>query len=70
MLKFYSLITCLFVINSAFSQVSPKEHFGFEIGEDYKLATNTETEAYFKKLAASDRVEFVEIGKTEEGRSH
>ena len=69
MLKFYSLITCLFVINSAFSQVSPKEHFGFEIGEDYKLATNTETEAYFKKLAASDRVEFVEIGRTEEGRS-
>lgn len=68
MLKFYSLITCLFVINSVYSQVSPKEHFGFEIGDDYQLATNTQTEAYFKKLAQSDRVEFVEIGKTEEGR--
>ncbi|MEJ7693226.1 M14 metallopeptidase family protein [Daejeonella sp.] len=69
MLNFYSLITCLFIINSAYSQVSPKEHFGFEIGDDYQLATNTQTEAYFKKLAISDRVEFVEIGKTEEGRA-
>ena len=68
MLKFFSLIACLFVINSVYSQVSPKEHFGFEIGDDYKLATNTETEAYFRKLAESERVEFVEIGKTEEGR--
>ena len=67
--KFYSLILCLFLINSVYSQVSPKEHFGFDIGDDYQLATNTQTEAYFKKLAASDRVEFVEIGKTEEGRS-
>ncbi len=48
---------------------SPKEHFGFEIGEDYKLATYTQTDAYFRKLAElSDRVKFVEIGPTEEGR--
>ncbi|MGB4398143.1 MAG: M14 metallopeptidase family protein [Daejeonella sp.] len=65
----YLFITCLFIVNSAFSQISPKEHFGFDIGDDYRLATNTQTEEYFKKLAASDRVEFVEIGKTEEGRS-
>ncbi len=69
MLKFYSLITCLFIISGVYAQVSPKEHFGFDIGDDYQLATNTQTEAYFKKLASSDRVEFVEIGKTEEGRS-
>jgi hypothetical protein len=49
---------------------SPKEHFGFNIGDDYQLATYTQTEAYFKKLAAvSDRVKLVDIGKTEEGRS-
>ena len=47
---------------------SPKEHFGFNIGDDYKLATYTQTEAYFKKLATSDRTRLVDIGLTEEGR--
>jgi len=48
---------------------TPKEHFGFQIGDDYQLANFTQTEAYFKKLAAtSDRVKLTEIGKTEEGR--
>ncbi|MCU0341243.1 MAG: M14 family metallopeptidase [Spirosomaceae bacterium] len=48
---------------------TPKEHFGFNVGDDYMLATFTQTEAYFKKLAAtSDRVKMVNIGKTEEGR--
>ncbi|WP_113651386.1 M14 family metallopeptidase [Pedobacter namyangjuensis] len=49
---------------------SPKEHFGFTIGDDYQLANYTQTEAYFKKLATtSKRVKLVDIGKTEEGRS-
>lgn len=47
---------------------SPKEHFGFNIGDDYQLANYTQTEAYFKKLAASPRAKFVDIGLTEEGR--
>src|SRR3954468_1785466 len=47
---------------------SPKEHFGFAIGDDYHLATYTQTEAYFKKLATSDRTKMVDIGLTEEGR--
>ncbi|MGV3559538.1 M14 family metallopeptidase [Larkinella arboricola] len=47
---------------------SPREHFGFAIGDDYQLATYTQTEAYFKKLAASDRTKLVDIGLTEEGR--
>src|ERR1044072_6455109 len=47
---------------------SPKDHFGFNIGDDYQLANYTQTSAYFKKLAASDRVELVDIGQTEEGR--
>ncbi|MCC9167272.1 M14 family metallopeptidase [Pontibacter harenae] len=48
---------------------SPKEHFGFDIGDDYHLANYTQTETYFKKLAeASDRVKLVDIGLTEEGR--
>ena len=48
---------------------TPKEHFGFNIGDDYMLATYTQTEAYFKKLTVSDRVKLVSMGKTEEGRS-
>lgn len=69
MSKFYLIIISLFLAGNISAQVSPKEHFGFSIGDDYQLATNTQTEAYFKKLASSERVQFTEIGKTEEGRS-
>ncbi|MCC9137179.1 M14 metallopeptidase family protein [Pontibacter silvestris] len=68
----YSLTTFLVLsISICWAQMlpSPKEHFGFNIGDDYHLATYTQTEAYFKKLAvASDRVKLVDIGVTEEGR--
>jgi hypothetical protein len=47
---------------------SPKEHFGFNMGDDYKLANYTQTAAYFEKLASSKRVKLVDIGLTEEGR--
>jgi hypothetical protein len=47
---------------------SPKQHFGFNIGDDYKLANYTQTVAYYKKLAASPRAKLVDIGLTEEGR--
>lgn len=48
---------------------TPKEHFGFSIGEPYQLANFTQTEAYFKKVAElSDRVEYRSIGQTEFGR--
>ena len=48
---------------------TPKEHFGFTIGEPYMLANFTQTEAYFKKVAElSDRVEYRSIGQTEFGR--
>jgi len=62
----------LIVSSSVFAQEvpSPKSHFGFTIGDDYQLATYTQTEAYFKKLAeTSKRVKLVDIGQTEEGRS-
>ena len=61
----------VFALNAISQNIpTPKEHFGFNIGDDYQLATYTQTEAYFKKLvAASDRVKLIDIGKTEEGRS-
>lgn len=48
---------------------TPKEHFGFNIGDDYTLANYTQTETYFKKLAElSDRATIAFAGKTSEGR--
>jgi len=66
----FVLLLSAFSICIAQTIPSPKEHFGFNIGDNYKLATYTQTEAYFKKIAAvSDRVKLVDIGKTEEGRT-
>jgi hypothetical protein len=65
------LILAVFFLVVFISQAqipTPKEHFGFSIGDDYMLATYTQTEAFFKKLAGSDRVKMVDIGLTEEGR--
>src|SRR4051812_16550572 len=48
---------------------SPKQQFGFNIGDDYKLANYTQFEAYWHKLAKeSNRMKLVEIGRTAEGR--
>ena len=48
---------------------SPKEFFGFNIGDDYNLATYTQFQAYWKKIdAESNRMVVEEIGKTAEGR--
>jgi hypothetical protein len=48
---------------------TPKDHFGFNMGDDYQLATYTQFEAYWRALdAESDRMKLVEIGRTAEGR--
>jgi hypothetical protein len=48
----------------------PAAQFGVDIGDDYFLATYSELEAYWKRLAAeSDRIRLVDIGRTEEGRT-
>ncbi len=48
---------------------TPKQHFGFNIGDDYQLATYTQFVDYWQKLdKESDRMKVVEIGKTAEGR--
>ncbi len=48
---------------------SPKEHFGFNIGDDYNLATYTQFMAYWRKIdGESNRMVVEEIGKTAEGR--
>ena len=48
---------------------TPKEHFGFNIGDDYCLATYSQLVAYWNKLEQeSDRMILKEIGKTAENR--
>jgi hypothetical protein len=73
MIKRFTLLLLLLLVCfanlSAQNIPSPKSHFGFDIGDDYKLANFSQTEAYFKKVAdASDRVQLLSIGKTEYGR--
>ncbi len=48
---------------------TPKQEFGFDIGDDYRLANYTQLVAYWKKLATeSDRMKLVSVGGTAEGR--
>ena len=48
---------------------APRDVLGFTPGDDKKLASWAQTIEYFQKLdAASDRVQFQEIGKTTEGK--
>jgi len=49
---------------------TPKEFFGFNVGDDYQEVNYTKAEAYWKKLATeSNRMKMVDIGQTEEGRT-
>src|SRR5271155_1041015 len=53
------------------SITTPKEHLGFNLGDDYCLANYKQLQSYWAKLEKeSDRLKVVEIGKTEYGRPH
>jgi hypothetical protein len=75
-LKYWLTALCILALNTLQSQTpapnkipSPKDVFGFNIGDNYMLANYTQTLDYIKKIAgASDRARFTIIGKTEEGR--
>jgi hypothetical protein len=48
---------------------TPKQALGFNIGDDYQMASYAQLETYWKKLATeSDRMKLVDIGLTAEGR--
>lgn len=62
------IVLLLTLITSAQIVPSPKDTLGFTPGDDRKLASWAQVVDYFKKLdAASDRVNFQEIGKTTMG---
>lgn len=48
---------------------APRDHFGYEPGDDYKLADYAEISGYFRKLdAESPRLRVIEIGESEGGK--
>lgn len=48
---------------------SPKDFLGFNIGDDYMMATYTQLDAYWHKIASEcERCKLVDMGPTEEGR--
>ena len=56
-------------VHSGRPLTTPKEQFGWDIGDDYRLVNYTQYVEYVRKLGQqSDRMKVVEIGKTEEGR--
>ena len=64
-----ALLLATAVASPAQTITTPKQQFGFDIGDDYQLATYTQFTEYWKKLdAESDRMRVVEIGRTAEGR--
>ena len=60
---------CLLSAQSVPRVTTPKEAFGFNLGDDYHIANYTKLEGYWKKLASeSDRMKLADIGLTAEGR--
>src|SRR5678815_4561636 len=64
-----ALLITISAASAAQAITSPKQFFGFNIGDDYQLATYDQFVEYWQKLdKESDRMKVVEIGKTAEGR--
>jgi hypothetical protein len=67
----YPVLILLLAISTAGQSkiTSPKQQFGFNLGDDYQLTNYVQLTEYWKKLAQqSDRIKLIEIGKTAEGR--
>jgi hypothetical protein len=79
LLPLFALTMCLALVSSlaparsaegsASRVTAPKEHFGFNLGDDYCLANYEQYAAYLAKLEKqSDRIKVVNIGETSEKR--
>ncbi len=66
------LLIALLALAPAFGQneiTNPKKALGFNVGDDFHLASYTQLYEYWKTLAQeSDRMSLVQIGETAEGR--
>ncbi|HET6679563.1 MAG TPA: M14 metallopeptidase family protein, partial [Gemmatimonadaceae bacterium] len=68
-IAFAALVLAAATAGAQGSITTPKQFFGFNIGDDYQLANYTQFTEYWHKIdAESDRMVVEEIGKTAEGR--
>jgi len=66
---FSVLVFSLSLASAQGTITSPKQQFGFDVGDDYQLINYTQLLAYWNKLdKESDRMMLVNIGQTAEGR--
>ncbi len=69
MKRFLPLLLLPALLLPAQKITTPKEFLGFNLGDDYMMASYTQLEAYWKKIASEcNRCKLVDIGPTEEGR--
>jgi len=63
------LVVCFSLADAQGNVTTPKQQFGFNVGDDYQLVNYTRLLAYWKKLdQESNRMTVVNIGTTAEGR--
>src|SRR5437660_303966 len=66
---FAAILAGSLLARTASKITTPKEQFGFNLGDDYQLTNYSQLSEYWQKLAKeSDRMRLVDIGKTAEGR--
>jgi hypothetical protein len=65
-----SVVACSLCAQTTGGITTPKEALGFNIGDDYQMASYTQLAAWWKKLAAeSGRMKLETMGQTAEGRT-
>ncbi len=63
------VLTCPLLAQGILPLTTPKQAFGFDVGDDYSVINYSQMEAYWKRLdAESDRMLLTDIGATAEGR--
>jgi len=68
-LLLFLLATLPLAAQNAPKITTPKEALGFNIGDDYMMASYAQLETYWMKIASEcDRCKLIDIGPTEEGR--
>ena len=67
---FRSLSLFLVILSASAAVPTPESHFGHKIGVDNELLDWAKVVSYFEALGkSSDRIKFLELGKTVEGRA-
>ncbi len=69
MKRFLLLVPLAAIVFAQPKITAPKDFLGFNIGDDYMMASYSQLDAYWHKIAGEcDRCKLVDMGPTEEGR--